>query len=121
MDKMQRVEQLSAKILEMQKELAAIQKEIWVEKFNNKDYLTDLSEYKGKRLDSIRAFGPDGKEIYLPTDEDVIVESNGRLKASSYASGVLEYDEEAGCYVNFFSGQVKVLDIVGFTDIEVAE
>lgn len=121
MDKMQRVEQLSAKILEMQKELAAIQKEIWIEKFNNKDYLTDLSEYKGKCLDSIRAFGIDGKEVYVPTDESIFVDNNGRLKATSYASGVLEYDNEADCYVYFFNCSMKPLDIVGFTDIEVAE
>lgn len=119
MNKQQKIDELNLKISELCTELSNLKKELWLEKFNNKDYITDLSVYKNQDLVTIRAFGVDGKEVYIPTDETLEVDSNGKLYASSYFNGIVQWDESINGYVYWINHRVTELNIVGFTDIVV--
>lgn len=84
----------------------------------NKEYVTDLSEYEGKRLANFTALGSQGEDVYIPRDELVYVE-NGKLEASSFRGGLVFWHENKQRYVHTYSGRSEDLDIVGFIDIEV--
>ena len=119
MNKQQKIDELHLKISELRTEVYNLEKELWLEKFNNKDYITDLSAYKDQNLISIRAFGVDGKEVYIPTAEMLVVDNNGKLRASSYDDDIVQWEESVNGYVYWFNYRAKELNIVGFTDIVV--
>lgn len=119
MNKQQKIDELKLKISELRTEVYTLENELWMEKFNNKDYITDLSAYRDQDLVSIRAFGVDGKEVDIPTDGTLVIDNNGKLYASSYDSGIVQWDESVNGYVHFFHQHADELNIVGFTDIVV--
>lgn len=119
MNKQQKIDELNLKISELRAEVRKLEKELWLEKFNNKDYITDLSAYKDQDLVSIRAFGVDGKEVDIPTDGTLVIDNNSKLYASSYDGGIVQWDESVNGYIYWAYHRVKELNIVGFTDIVV--
>lgn len=119
MNKQQKIDELNLKISELSTEVHRLEKELWLEKFNNKDYITDLSAYKDQDLVSIRAFGVDGKKVDIPTDGTLVIDNNSKLYASSYDGGIVQWDESVNGYVYWFNYRAKELNIVGFTDIVV--
>lgn len=85
--------------------------------FDNELYLRDLSEFAGKRLESIVAISSIGKETDLPLDESVDILDNGRLYCLSYIGGVVAFSEEKKTYIHNYYSSARELDIIGFCDI----
>ena len=83
----------------------------------NKEYISDLSEYEGKHIESITAISSTGEKVWeIPTDEILTIE-NGRLHASSFNGGIVKYSEQEKCYERMYHFSTTKLDIVGFIDI----
>lgn len=82
----------------------------------NKEYLTDLSEFKGKEITSITALNSQGKDLWLPLDEIIDID-NGKLYLSSLNGGIVQWDVEDRCYVHIYHYSTKKLNIIGFIDI----
>ena len=84
--------------------------------------MSDLNKYIGKEISSIKLV--ERKNDGTLTTEEILrdemfsVNKNGRLHFSSYASGVMDYDEELGKYVEWYHFFKTVHDYVGFLEIE---
>lgn len=113
----ERLRELRQQSSEILKEICKLNDEIWQEMIDTKSYITDLSQYDGLELSSITAIGADGCAIWIPSDEILSV-NDGRLYASSYQGGIVEWNE-SGYYEHRYHRCTEKLDIIGFTEIEV--
>ncbi len=84
---------------------------------SNKEYITDLSDFKDKKIISIEAIDKTGKRVYLPDDELIMVDEDGKLKLSSYSSGLMSFNKVLNSYVTHFHGAQEQIEILGFIDI----
>ncbi len=84
---------------------------------SNKEYITDLSDFKDKEIISIEAIDKTGKRVYLPDDERIMVDKNGRLELSSFRGGLMSFNEDLNSYVTHFHGGQGQIEILGFIDI----
>lgn len=96
-----------------------IENKLYLKIIEDKEYITDLSEYNGKEISFI-ALSSKGEEVSLPTDEIVEV-SDGRLYLSSYEGGIVEWNEDEKKYIEYAYGGRDPLDIVGFIDISIKD
>ena len=104
------IDPLSEKILRLEeKRIKSI--------IDNKEYITDLSEFKDKDIFSLTAINKDGKEVYLPIDELIKISEDGHLALSSFGGGLVDWSDEDNCYMYTYYQTTKKMDILGFIDI----
>jgi len=104
----------------LSEEISKLRKDRIASIVNNREYLTDLSDFEGKNLSNIVALDSKGKEIYLPLDQIVEVRC-GKLHCSGLYGGIIAWSNKDNCYKKRYYYKTENLDIVGFTDIEVEE
>lgn len=87
---------------------------------DKKLYITDLSKFEEDDIESITAIDSNGEDVYIPDDEILEVRS-GKLYASSFDNGVVQFNEETKKYIYSCFWNEKELNIVGFIDIKVRQ
>ena len=111
---------IKEKIKPIDEKISILEKKRIESIIKNKEYIFDLSKYNGKSLSDITAIDKEGKEIFLPIDEIVIVD-NGRLVCSSYINGIVDFSNDKQKYIYSYKYQFSELEIIGFIDIVVED
>lgn len=85
-----------------------------------KEYLTDLTQYIGENLLSICLLLSDSTVITRYNDGGLLyVDSDARLNYSSEVGGIIKYDKSLNTYVSSMAQTTKYLDVIGFFDVKV--
>ena len=83
------------------------------------NYITDLSEYAGKRLSEIKLVMENNDIFELGGLEDIRVDEDGRLDVNDYDWGLLRYSPREDTYVRYRLSLELICNIKGFFDISV--
>lgn len=87
---------------------------------DEKEYLTDLTQYIGENLLSICLLLSDSTVITRYNDGGLLyVDSDARLNYSSEVGGIIKYDKSLNTYVSSMAQTTKYLDVIGFFDVKV--
>ena len=125
MAKMRLEEELKIAIKERENSLKLAEEELkkaiddYYDFIKTGNYITDLTEYAGKRLSEIKLVMENDDIFELGGLEDIRVDEDGRLDVNDYDWGLLRYSPREDTYVRYRLSLELICNIKGFFDISV--